>query len=100
MNAGTDSKTKILVTTNLPAVLRRELARQTLNGERVAIGTATDPYQASEGQCRITRRALEESWLWSSASTSSATACVTSSIRVCEIDERGVPALGANGRYA
>ncbi|MDP9469096.1 MAG: radical SAM protein [Chloroflexota bacterium] len=59
LNAGTDFETKILVKTNLPDVLRRELARPTWLGERVAIGTATDPYQPCEGRYRLTRRALE-----------------------------------------
>ncbi len=59
MNAGTDFETKILVKTNLPEVLRRELGRPTWTGERVAIGTATDPYQPCEGRYRLTRQSLE-----------------------------------------
>ncbi|MDP9366996.1 MAG: radical SAM protein [Chloroflexota bacterium] len=59
MNAGRDFETKILVKTNLPQVLRRELARPTWTGERIAIGTATDPYQPCEGRYRLTRRVLE-----------------------------------------
>ncbi|MDP9469279.1 MAG: radical SAM protein [Chloroflexota bacterium] len=59
MNAGTDFETKILVKTNLVEVLRRELARSSWAGERVAIGTATDPYQPCEGRYRLTRLALE-----------------------------------------
>ncbi len=58
-NAGEDFETKILVKTNLLDVLRRELARPTWLGERVAIGTATDPYQPCEGRYRLTRRSLE-----------------------------------------
>ncbi|MDP9359758.1 MAG: radical SAM protein, partial [Chloroflexota bacterium] len=59
MNAGTDFETKVLVKTNLPDVLRRELAKPTWTGERIAVGTATDPYQPCEGRYRLTRLALE-----------------------------------------
>ncbi|MDP9472907.1 MAG: radical SAM protein, partial [Chloroflexota bacterium] len=59
MNAGTDFETKILVKINLVEVLRRELARSSWARERVAIGTATDPYQPCEGRYRLTRQALE-----------------------------------------
>jgi DNA repair photolyase len=45
---------------NAPAVLRRELARPSWRNEHVAIGTATDPYQAIEGRYRITRGILAE----------------------------------------
>jgi DNA repair photolyase len=45
---------------NAPAVLRRELARPSWRNEHVAIGTATDPYQAIEGRYRITRGILVE----------------------------------------
>jgi DNA repair photolyase len=41
-------------------VLRRELARRSWRGEAVAIGTATDPYQAIEGRYRLTRGILTE----------------------------------------
>ncbi|MDP9357152.1 MAG: hypothetical protein M3R02_18070 [Chloroflexota bacterium] len=51
--------TEMLFKTNLPEVLRRELARPAWMGERVAIGTATDPYQPCEGHYFLTRRALE-----------------------------------------
>ncbi len=44
---------------NLPDVLRRELSRPSWRYERVAIGTATDPYQPIEGKYRLTRRCLE-----------------------------------------
>lgn len=59
LNAGADFETKIFVKTNLPEVLRRELARPGWRGESVAIGTATDPYQPGEGRFRVTRGALE-----------------------------------------
>ncbi|MER3439458.1 MAG: radical SAM protein [Chloroflexota bacterium] len=59
MNAGEDYETKIFAKVDLPEVLRQELARPTWRGEKVAIGTATDPYQPVEGQLRLRRRALE-----------------------------------------
>lgn len=43
----------IVVKTNLVAVLRRELARQSWTGEHVALGTNTDPYQRCEGRYRL-----------------------------------------------
>jgi DNA repair photolyase len=50
---------KIFVKVNAPQVLRRELSRPSWKREEVALGTATDPYQAIEGRYRITRRILE-----------------------------------------
>jgi DNA repair photolyase len=50
--------TSIRVKTNLVPVLRRELARRTWMRERVAVGTATDPYQPAEGRFRLTRGAI------------------------------------------
>src|SRR3954468_18733374 len=49
----------IRVKTNVAEVLRRELARPSWNGEVVAIGAATDPYQPAEGRYRLTRACLE-----------------------------------------
>ncbi len=59
LNAGSDFETQIFVKKNLPAVLRRELAKPSWGGERVSIGTATDPYQPGEGRYRLTRGAIE-----------------------------------------
>jgi DNA repair photolyase len=56
---GEDFQTRILVKTNFPDVLRRELARPSWRGEQVALGTATDAYQPAEGRYRLTRRVLE-----------------------------------------
>jgi DNA repair photolyase len=50
---------KIFVKVNAPEVLRRELAKPSWKREQVALGTATDPYQAAEGRFRLTRRILE-----------------------------------------
>jgi DNA repair photolyase len=49
----------ILVKTNLPDVLKKELDRPSWTRELVAVGTATDPYQPIEGHYKLTRRALE-----------------------------------------
>jgi DNA repair photolyase len=50
----------IRVKTNVAEVLRRELARDSWQGEAVAIGAATDPYQPAEGRYRLTRACLGE----------------------------------------
>jgi DNA repair photolyase len=52
--------TSIRVKVNVAEVLRRELARRSWQGEGVAIGAATDPYQPAEGRYRLTRACLEE----------------------------------------
>ncbi|HEX7255415.1 MAG TPA: radical SAM protein, partial [Gaiellaceae bacterium] len=51
--------TSIRVKTNIPEVLRKELARPSWEGESVAIGAATDPYQPAEGRYRLTRGCLQ-----------------------------------------
>src|SRR4051794_4597166 len=51
--------TSIRVKTNIAEVLRKELARKSWEGETVAIGAATDPYQPAEGRFRLTRACLE-----------------------------------------
>ncbi len=51
--------TKVFVKVNAPDVLRLELSRPSWKREMVALGTATDPYQAAEGRYRITRGILE-----------------------------------------
>jgi DNA repair photolyase len=51
--------TSIRVKTNVAEVLRRELARASWEGESVAIGAATDPYQPAEGRYRLTRGCLQ-----------------------------------------
>jgi DNA repair photolyase len=50
--------TSIRVKTNVVDVLRRELARRSWRREKVAVGTATDPYQPAEGRFRLTRGAI------------------------------------------
>jgi DNA repair photolyase len=46
------------VKVNIASVLRDDLARRTYRGEEIAIGTATDPYQALEGRYRLMRGVL------------------------------------------
>jgi DNA repair photolyase len=49
----------IRVKVNVAEVLRHELARPSWQGETVAIGAATDPYQPAEGRYKLTRACLE-----------------------------------------
>ena len=51
--------TSIRVKTNIAEVLRRELARPSWEGDSVAVGAATDPYQPAEGKYRLTRSCLQ-----------------------------------------
>jgi DNA repair photolyase len=59
LNADDDFESTIFVKTNFPEVLQRELGRPSLSGERISIGTATDPYQPIEGKYQLTRKSLE-----------------------------------------
>ena len=59
LGVGEDFSTKIVVKTNVADVLRRELASPRWEGEHVAMGTATDPYQHCEGRYELTRGVLE-----------------------------------------
>ena len=52
-NAGEDFEREIVVKVNAPEVLRTELARPSWNGEHVALGTNTDPYQWVEGRYKL-----------------------------------------------
>ncbi|MPZ73487.1 MAG: radical SAM protein [Nitriliruptorales bacterium] len=45
-----DFEKTVVVKTNVAQVLRRELAKPSWKGERVAMGTNTDPYQRCEGR--------------------------------------------------
>ena len=55
MNAGRDFEREIVVKVNVPEVLRAELARPSWKGEKVALGTNTDPYQWVEGRYKLMR---------------------------------------------
>jgi DNA repair photolyase len=52
-NAGEDFEREIVVKVNAPELLRAELARPSWDGEHVALGTNTDPYQWVEGRYRL-----------------------------------------------
>ncbi len=54
-DAGRDFEREIVVKVNAPEVLRTELARPRWQGEHVALGTNTDPYQWVEGRYRLMR---------------------------------------------
>jgi DNA repair photolyase len=57
--AGDSYGRSIRVKVNVADVLRRELARPSWQGDTVAIGAATDPYQPAEGRYKLTRACLE-----------------------------------------
>ena len=58
-NAGTDFERQIVVKVNLPEVLRAELARPSWEGDHVALGTNTDPYQWVEKRYGLMRGVWE-----------------------------------------
>lgn len=58
-SAGRDFDTRIVVKTNAPDVLRRELRSPSWRGELVALGTACDPYEPAEQKYQLTRRILQ-----------------------------------------
>jgi DNA repair photolyase len=59
LGVGDDFSSKIVVKTNVVDVLRRELASPRWDGDTIAMGTATDPYQHCEGRYRLTRGVVE-----------------------------------------
>jgi DNA repair photolyase len=59
LDSSDDFASVILVKRNFVEILGRELDRSTWTRERVALGTATDPYQPIEGHYRLTRGTLE-----------------------------------------
>ena len=59
MNSSDEFASVILVKTNFVEVLARELDRPSWKRHRVAVGTATDPYQPIEGHYKLTRASLE-----------------------------------------
>jgi DNA repair photolyase len=59
MRNGIDFEQKIYVKQHAADLLRQEL-RQVKRGEKIAIGTATDPYQPAERRFEVTRAILAE----------------------------------------
>ncbi len=59
MDAGADFERQIFAKVNAAAVLRDELSRPKWQGEPIAIGTASDPYEPAEAQYGLTRQILE-----------------------------------------
>jgi DNA repair photolyase len=54
-NAGRDFEREIVVKVNAPERLRAELARPKWQGDHIALGTNTDPYQWVEGRYKLMR---------------------------------------------
>nr|MDQ3071620.1 hypothetical protein [Acidobacteriota bacterium] len=59
LNAREDFEREIVVKVNVPERLRVELKRPSWQGETIALGTNTDPYQWVEGRYRLTRAIWE-----------------------------------------
>ena len=53
LDAGRDFEREIVVKVNAPELVRAELARPAWDGEHVALGTNTDPYQWVESRYRL-----------------------------------------------
>lgn len=60
LDAGEDFDNKIVVKVNAVELLARHLRRPTWTGERIAMGTNTDPYQRAEGHYRLMRGIIGE----------------------------------------
>nr|AIF02138.1 radical SAM domain-containing protein [uncultured marine group II/III euryarchaeote KM3_153_G11] len=59
LDSGREFEQRVFAKVNAPQVLRQELARPKWQGETIAIGTASDPYEPAESQYKLTRRILE-----------------------------------------
>lgn len=59
MDAGKEFEQRVFAKVNAPEILRHELGRPQWQGEAVAIGTASDPYEPAEAQYQLTRRILQ-----------------------------------------
>jgi DNA repair photolyase len=57
---GDEFESKIYVKQNAGALVERDLSRQPVWGEHIAIGAATDPYQPAEREFGATRAVLEK----------------------------------------
>lgn len=53
LDSGKDFDSEIIVKVNVAEVLAKELARPSWQGQPVALGTNTDPYQRAEGRYRL-----------------------------------------------
>ncbi|MFR9675508.1 Rv2578c family radical SAM protein [Streptomyces sp. TR02-1] len=53
LGTGADFDSQIVVKTNAPALLRRELGSRNWRGEHIAMGTNVDCYQRAEGRYRL-----------------------------------------------
>jgi DNA repair photolyase len=58
LDSGHDFNSKIIVKLNAGALLRQELSAAHWQGEPIAMGTNTDPYQRAEGRYRLMRDIL------------------------------------------
>lgn len=59
LDAGRDFEKVVVVKVNAVERLRAELRRPSWQGEAVALGTNTDPYQRAEGRYRLTRGVVQ-----------------------------------------
>lgn len=59
-DAGTDFETKIVVKINAAVLLHKELRKPRWEGDLIAMGTNTDPYQRAEGHYKLMRGILKE----------------------------------------
>jgi len=59
LDAGADFDSRIVVKTNTPALVRRELAAASWGGEHIAMGTNVDCYQRAEGRYRLMPGVIE-----------------------------------------
>lgn len=59
LNAGKDFERRIVVKINAVERVRAEVAAKRWAGDRIAMGTNTDPYQGCEGKYRLTRGIVE-----------------------------------------
>lgn len=59
MNAGDEFEQRVFAKINAPEVLREELRRPKWQGETIAIGTASDPYEPAESKYQLTRKIIK-----------------------------------------
>lgn len=60
LDIGKDFDTKIVVKVNAVERVRAELKNKSWNGDLIAMGTNTDPYQRAEGKYQLTRGIIKE----------------------------------------